>query len=127
MKDLHALNQHRQVHLELQLYGSIGDSKGGVFAFKSPVDAKVVLRVIASSNFGWDHVSVSPNRKRCPTWNEMSYIKRQFFEPDEVAVEYHVAERDHLSLHDYCLHLWRSQLTPHPLPPTTMVAPGAAE
>ena len=80
-----------------------------------------VLRVIAASGGGWDHVSVSlPDR--CPTWNEMDFIKRLLFHPHEVCVQYHVAVDDHINLHPYTLHIWRKHgRAKIPLPPKTMV------
>ena len=80
------------------------------------------LAVIASSGDGWDHVSVSC-KARCPTWAEMDTIKRMFFKPDEVAMQLHVAEADHISIHPYTLHLWRPHGTKRaiPLPPKEFI------
>jgi hypothetical protein len=75
---------------------------------------------IASSNHGWDHVSCSL-RNRTPRWNEMDFIKRTFFLPHEVAIQIHPAEADHVNVHPFCLHLWRSQLLLQPLPPKEFV------
>jgi hypothetical protein len=66
----------------------------------------VTLQVIASDGLGWDHVSVSL-RHRCPTWAEMEYIRELFFRDDETVMQLSVPRRDHISLHPYCLHLWR--------------------
>ena len=44
--------------------------------------------VVFSWEGGWDHVSVS-FRNRTPTWEEMAEIKKLFFSPEEVCVEYH--------------------------------------
>ena len=121
MKDLHALNRFRQPQLEIELYGSIGGSDEGVFAFRSPADSKV-LRVIASKGDGWEHVSVSKTA-RTPSWTEMEYIKRLFFRPDEVCMQLHVAETEHISFHDHCLHIWRPLGVVIPLPPAWMVGP----
>lgn len=105
-----------------QYYGGIGDETCGVFMVPSPIDGKG-MRVIASSGEGWDHVSVS-RRNRCPTWIEMEFVKRHFFAPHEVCMELHVRPSDHLSLHEYCLHLWRpNDGREIPLPPAIMVAP----
>lgn len=106
-------------------YGSAGDHGNGVFNIASPVDG-ANLRVIASDGGGWDHVSVS-RRNRCPNWAEMDFIKRVFLMPDEVAMQLHVAESDHLSLHPYCLHIWRpNDGRSIPLPSPIMVAPPVA-
>jgi len=85
------------------------------------------LRVIASAgadqrdkNFKWDHVSVS-HGDRCPTWEEMDYIKRLFFKPDEWAFQLHPAGGENISNHPYCLHIWRPLDAAIPLPPSIMV------
>lgn len=70
-------------------------------------------------------MSVSPgNKKRrgCPTWDEMCAIKELFFEPEEVVVQYHPAESQHVNIHPFCLHLWRpNDGTDLPVPPMIYV------
>lgn len=100
-------------------YGGIGDDTCGVFDVPSPIDGNV-MRVIASSGGGWEHVSVS-RKNRCPNWPEMSRIRDLFFRDDETVVEYHVPKSDHVSVHDYCLHLWRPTTVEMPRPPKWMV------
>lgn len=69
-----------------------------------------MLRVQASNGCGWDHVSVSlPTR--CPTWEEMCWIKDKFFLPEEPAMQLHPPKSDYRSYHDFCLHIWRPQQT----------------
>lgn len=77
-------------------------------------------KVIASWGGGWDHVSVS-FRNRCPTWEEMSEIKRLFFYPEETAWEYHPMESEYVNQHPYCLHIWRYQKPGMVMPPSWMV------
>lgn len=129
MRDLRTLNLYRDRHAELLLWGwqdGSTDTWGGYF--RIPVKtAKRPLTVIAScgdqpSAEGWDHVSVSL-MKRCPTWEEMDFVKRLFFQPDEIAIQLHVAEREHISFHPFCLHLWRSIDQAIPLPPASFVGP----
>lgn len=81
----------------------------------------VELRVIAGSGDGWDHVSVSTNLPRTPSWAEMEHVKRLFFEDHETAMQLHVPPADHLSHHDYVLHLWRPHDVDIPRPPADMV------
>jgi hypothetical protein len=77
------------------------------------------IHVIASTGGGWDHVSVSC-RDRCPTWDEMSYVAKMFFEPNEYAVQYHVPASEHVNRHPFTLHWWRptsklpGKRLPHP-------------
>ena len=101
-------------------YGWIGDETCGVFNIPSPID-RGTLRVVASAGDGWDHVSVS-RTTRCPNWPEMDEVKRLFFHAGEVVMQLHVADADHISVHPYCLHLWRPQNAAIPLPPKDMVA-----
>ena len=64
------------------------------------------LHVQSGCGGGWDHVSVSL-KHRCPTWNEMCYIKDIFWEPNETVIQFHPAADVKKNLHKYCLHLWK--------------------
>ena len=79
-------------------------------------------RVIWSNGDGWDHVSVSWDR-RTPTWEEMAKAKKLFFYPEEYCVQYHPAESEYVNYHPYCLHIWRYQQPGMPTPPSWMVGP----
>jgi hypothetical protein len=120
MIDLHQLDRHRLATSEIAVYGTVGNSGNGIFAFKSRVDHRE-LRVVASSGSGWEHVSVS-KRSKPPSWAEMEWIKRKFFKPDEVCMQLHVAVEDHISAHPNCLHIWRPLDAEIPLPPKEFVA-----
>jgi len=105
----------------VRLYGSVGDETCGAFNVPLFPTTGEFARVVVSTGEGWDHVSASlPNR--CLTWEEMVFIKRAFFKRDEWAVEFHPPEAENISLHNYCLHLWRPHM-PMPLPEPWMVAP----
>lgn len=97
------------------------DGTAGAYMVPHPPTA-VTLLVVASAGEGWDHVSVSlPNR--CPNWFEMEHIKRMFFCEHETAMQLHVPPSDHISVHPYCLHLWRPHGVEIPRPPGWMVGP----
>lgn len=82
----------------------------------------VTLKVIASCGFGWEHVSVSlPNRT--PTWDEMEFVRELFWQDDETVMQLSVPRSEHISLHRYCLHLWRPTDVAVPVPPAWMVGP----
>lgn len=120
MKNLQELNFYRDTSQRvINYYGGIGDDTCGVFLIPHPLGAK--LRVIASSGEGWDHLSISLEH-RCPTWNEMDYVKRMFFKEDEVAMQLHVTPKEHINCHKYCLHIWRPHNEVIPLPPSYFVA-----
>lgn len=78
------------------------------------------LRVIASDQMGWDHVSVSC-ADRCPTWPEMKKIKDLFFRPKEWAMQLMPPDGENINQMPYCLHLWRPQRKKIPKPPRAMV------
>ena len=101
------------------LQGEFGDARNG-FAFVKVNGA--ALKVMFSDGEGWDHVSVSAAR-RGPTWDEMCDIKREFFEDEDVVVQFHPRVSEYRNLHPYCLHLWRCQFTTFPTPDPLMVAP----
>jgi len=88
--------------------------------------------VCVSTGLDWDHISVSlymtKNKKqfsvlRCPTWEEMCFIKNLFFEDEETVVQYHPAASEYVNCHAYCLHLWRPQKATLPIPDKIMVGP----
>jgi hypothetical protein len=66
------------------------------------------IRCQASCGGGWDHVSVSC-ATRCPTWEEMAWVKEKFFCDNEAVMQLHVPKSEHINNHPYCLHLWRPQ------------------
>lgn len=78
---------------------------------------------------GWEHVSVSvkyQNTKgkvidRTPTWEEMHWIKRIFWEDHECVVQYHPPQSSYVNTMQTCLHLWRSIDQTFPTPPEIMV------
>ena len=78
--------------------------------------------VVWSTGGGWDHVRVSW-RNRCPTWEEMCEVKKLFFYPEEVCVQYHPPESEYVNHFPFCLHLWRFQEPGMPMPPAWMVGP----
>lgn len=93
------------------------DEDGG--AFRARHNGRSLL-IVASDGMGWDHVSVSL-ANRCPTWEEMEYVKHIFFREGETAMQLHVPVSDHINCHPYCLHLWRPQNAEIPRPPAIMV------
>lgn len=74
-------------------------------------------------DYAWDHVSVSIGGPlpRCPTWEEMAYVKDLFFKPEETVFQFHPAISQYVNCHPHTLHLWRPLLVTVPLPPSVMV------
>jgi len=120
MRNLRELDAHRmRGDAVKEFYGWEGDETCGAFSVPSPLDRQPLV-IVASSEGGWDHVSVS-RKNRAPNWAEMEHIARLFFAPDETAVQYHVPASDHINVHPNCLHWWRSQEAPFPRPPGIFV------
>jgi hypothetical protein len=119
VRDLRELDKYRvrSPHV-LKHYGSYGDETCGVFDI--PLASRK-LRVIASSDAGWDHISVSL-ANRCPNWGEMDRIKHMFFTVLETAMQLHVPPHEHINVHPYTLHLWAPHNEKIPRPPSWMVA-----
>ena len=118
MRDLRNLDSYRlRSKVAQDILGDYGDHGNGIFEvlFRGRF-----LRVIATNDEGWDHVSVSLHN-RTPTWTEMEFVKRLFFEPHEYAMQLHVPPTQHVNCHPYCLHLWRPQAVPIPVPPKELV------
>lgn len=79
-----------------------------------------------SGGDSWEHVSVTISSKkrkveRCPTWDEMCFVKNVFWNEDECVVQYHPPKSQHVSMHHYCLHLWKKVGYEFPLPDSMMV------
>ena len=86
-------------------YGSTPDyGTTGAFFVMGPKGA--LLRIIASDGEGWEHVSVSIDR-RCPNWDEMCFVKDLFWRDDECVVQFHPPRAEYVNYHPNCLHLWK--------------------
>lgn len=133
MSDYAFLNQHR---VRYGPYGSLpSDGMNGMFEFALEGEARRI-RCLASDGSGlegtplegnprWEHVSVSfgPNAKSSPSWELMCRIKALFWNPEDVVVQFHPAEKDYVNFHQHCLHLWRSVDEKQPIPPSIYVGP----
>lgn len=79
-----------------------------------------------SDGEGWEHVSITISSRlrkveRCPTWQEMCFIKDIFWAEDELVLQYHPPKSEHVNNHPYCLHLWKPVGVEVPAPPSIMV------
>lgn len=66
----------------------------------------VIFTVVASDGQGWEHVSVS-TPGRCPTWDEMCFIKDLFWDEEDTVIQFHPPKSEYVNNHPNCLHLWR--------------------
>lgn len=81
---------------------------------------KTELKIIVGDGLGWDHVSVSCE-KRCPSWKEMAWVKRLFFKDEECCVQFHPPESEYINRHPNVLHIWRKHGPNAELPPKECV------
>lgn len=102
----------------------------GFFQLLGPRSA--ILRCVASDGTGWErlgfpppvweHVSVSlPDR--IPTWAEMCYVKRVFWDAEDCVIQFHPPRAEYVNCHPHCLHLWRPVGVEIPRPPMEAVGP----
>lgn len=97
---------------------SKADGNNGIFQFKLN---GVFIRCIASDGMGWEHVSVSLSVMRTPDWDEMCFVKGQFWGPEDCVVQFHPPESEYVNNHEYCLHLWRPHGLEIKTPPSILV------
>lgn len=117
------INRYRRMSKDvMDFYGTWGNQLEGVFDIPIKTHFTGFLKVIASSDGDWDHVSASlPDR--CPTWDEMCLLKDLFFLPHELVLQFHPPKAQYVNHHPYTLHLWRPQKADIQLPPSWMVGP----
>jgi hypothetical protein len=76
----------------------------------------------------WEHVSISARnsaqtKTRIPTWRELAYMKRLYWDAEDVVVQFHPRESEYVNCHPHVLHLWRPKHVAIPTPPPELVGP----
>ena len=96
----------------------------GMFRLIHPAGAMLVVVSSGTGKHaeGWEHVSVSADG-RCPTWDEMCWVKDLFWDKHETVVQYHPAESEYVDFHPHVLHMWRPLEMTIPVPPMIFVGP----
>lgn len=80
------------------------------------------VKIIASDQEGWQHVSVTVRSEKPPSWSIMCQVKELFFEPEDCVIQFHPPASTYVNNHPSCLHLWRcTDGREFPLPPEAMV------
>jgi hypothetical protein len=121
----HAPNKHRlRKHSQFASDDSYGNN--GFFIIPHYRITDYELRCQVSDGLGWEHVSVSVGHERsdpsrCPTWEEMCWIKDLFWDKSDTVIQYHPAEENYVNMHPYVLHLWRPVNNELPLPDPLLV------
>ena len=110
---------------------SFGTRKGepfGAFLIGGRYALGRTLQVIACDGLetGWEHVSVSmtDNKRKTPSWEEMAFVKSLFWDAEEAVIQFHPPASEYVNNHEGCLHLWRcveSMIGHFPLPPADLV------
>ena len=98
----------------------IGHQNNGWFVFARD---GITFYAMASDGDGWEHVSVTINKKRCPTWNEMCVVKDLFWDKGDSVFQFHPPESKYVNYHPHCLHLWRPIGFEIPTPESYLVGP----
>lgn len=122
-----APEQYRLSPLKDKLLGTTpDDGNNGTFIMPHYRIDSYLIQCIISDGMGWEHVSVTIRHKnklpsRCPTWEEMCFVKNLFWNEDETVMQLHPPRKDHVNMHPYCLHLWKPTNAVIPLPLKIMV------
>jgi len=93
----------------------------GLFQVTGPCGA--MLTIMASAGdfiVQFEHVSVSV-KNRNPNWDEMCWVKDQFWNEDECVMQLHPPKSEYVNNHRFCLHLWRPLKAEIPRPPAEAV------
>lgn len=73
----------------------------------------------------WEHISVHAanrtNKLFIPTWQEMCWIKDQFWDDEDTVMQLHPPQSTWVNTHAATLHLWRPIGQTIPLPPSILV------
>lgn len=101
--------EYRYFNPDDKLFSSTkADGNNGLF--RIPItftSTPIIAQCLVSDGGGWEHVSVTINRNRCPSWNEMCKIKDVFWSNKAVVIQFHPRAPDYVNTHPNCLHLWR--------------------
>jgi len=89
------------------------DGNNGVFIFSNN---GYEISCIASDGIGWEHVSVTINRNRTPSWETMHFVKTVFWDDEDTVMQLHPSKSQYVNQHPNCLHLWKQINFELPLP-----------
>jgi hypothetical protein len=92
----------------------------GCFTVHGPCGCALKIISSGSDGTGWEHVSVSTER-RPPNWQEMCFAKDLFWSEEECVMQLHPPKSEYVNNHPHCLHLWRPVDVKIPMPPTILV------
>lgn len=96
----------------------------GAFTFHRDGAKYLALASCGMDGVAWEHVSVSKSigpSSVTPTWDDMTWIKDKFWEPEECVLQLHPPKSQYVNVHRNCLHLWRPTDRAIPIPPQCLV------
>src|SRR5262245_49673597 len=83
-----------------------GDHFGWFVWFRGKTQLRAMAADASEDSKGWEHVSVSVAyrvgndwKERDPTWEEMCFIKKAFWNDDECVVQFHPPESSYVNIH----------------------------
>lgn len=122
---LHVPNKYRWRNHPI-VPSSDESGNNGCFVIPHSLIKNYVFQCQVSDGMGWEHVSITVhpiNQKatRCPTWAEMCCVKELFWDDEDCVVQYHPPKSEYVSMHHFCLHLWRPTNESLPKPDSLMV------
>jgi len=101
-----------------------GDRFGAFYI--SHGNEKFIIVADDGEQSGWEHVSMrtlAGKKERCPTWEEMCWLKNLFWDEEETVLQFHPPRSDYVNLHPHVLHLFRQVGVEAPRPPSILVGP----
>lgn len=118
MSDWNYLNRHRV--REGMFASDPADGCNGYFCLMIFGEK---VKVIASDDLGWKHVSVSLADKptTVPNYRTMQEVRRLFYEDSQWVVQFSPPVSEHINNHPGCLHWWMPLDQRMPTPPSIMV------
>lgn len=97
------------------------DGHHGRFIVQGPSGCELQVISCDGAQTGWEHVSVSTGRRRCPNWPEMCFVKDLFWDEEECVIQYHPPLSQYVKNDRWCLHLWKPTQAVMPAPPSGLV------
>lgn len=80
-----------------------------------------IASVVYSVGGGWEHVSIALINQNTPTWEDMCWVKSQFWDDEETVMQLHPKKSEYVNNKENCLHLWRPLNCEIPTPPKIFV------
>jgi hypothetical protein len=92
--------QYRIMTGEFATSFSAGNNGAFLFKFRG-----YEVFCIASDGLGWEHVSVSIDRERTPSWDIMNHVKNLFWGEEDTVLQFHPPKSEYVNDCVGCLHL----------------------